>query len=1408
MKGLTLVSSSIYKNYKTSAKDIVYKTIPNYSKYLEELDDNLYYAFNYDFTTKTLTAGAGSGSNGYKDIYYSRNMQTWYLLRRLLSSSLFNSYSNNNFATTPAYTYSPTGIDVGDSLNVWFMNGITANYLTASHMPATTTTPSHNFNSSYIPTSTWIYKVKKIPNSSILYDINNGTINFRNIAFNSISTISIPTQTMGVTDGCYNHRMERVVYIGNDKKVYAWDIKSSTSAVKVGEFTLPSANTYRQVEYFEEGGVFVLTGNNYIAYSYDGLSWTTTPTVEMLSYSYEINAMKIVKELSMICIVMSSRFAYSYDGINWNILITQSAQAWTAFDYNPDLSNFVLYAESTGVVMITSALYPNMKNVTVPSCGFVSGDNLSVHVHNAYVDRFNQSIEDKFAIETNGSLSFSASSKTASWNSSDTVHLNFNTHTLQFLKTSSEFSNNNVVKINDKVINLNSDLIEPVARFNSGENIDIISKNALSIIKYGAIRANGISANSLYLNQNYFNSANVNKQIDFYKFGPVIADSNKNINIDKISNLNELNINGGIVSWNKEKIFDVDDENLPKAGDIAFADIYKYMNFKKTPFRLGKGAMRIFGSAYSTTLNTIVIMTNAMNSTYTHMIHTSNDSGNTWKRNMILNTNTFTYSSSEHTSKVEWISYINKFVIVQDGAVSISNDGYIWKTKSVSFGSNPTIFWDSKINRLVVSTTTKRAYANDINNIMGDWTIMTTNTDIRMITYISSIDRYLFRDASNSSIKITANIYDETITSTSTGAHQAITDMVIFNGFVYYTGTNVVYRKNDNTTATGTPVFSVSGFSFKRIMVVEDLNILVAFSSNGFAYSRDGTTWTRGVITHELASTVIDTSLEGVMSSMFWVGNRILYINCTDNNVLESDIYNKCGNNKITCEYLHSCIKSKMTDDVLYNTGHQQNSLYLRHSTTNYNMWATAYGNGYFLTVGENVHMFANSLKKNQTVETHSGNWVDIVYCNNKFVKIKSDTIAHRDNNLQTTGVENWTEIPLAGNWNRIINYGKHLIIFSNDSNTIMYANDIESAWLEITTPSTVSSSVWNNISICNDKLFLLGNDYIAYKNISTNGTNINISESWTVKNIFMNCNDITFAKRLYVIAGDGFIGRSRDLISFRKTFVSRNYHKVIYVRLYSDFFLMSKEYNNAYGTSAGNLHLRQGQSNGVIRTNDGIQSYPSFKVNAHTDAVLKYRLSNLYYFEEVDQFALPLNNTANKIYAYSNYTIANQSDIKLTTPSAFKLDTTNNYIDIGRGTNLTTASPALFNVFTDSAAKPATSTWTITSDERVKENIQSANLEMCLDNIKQLDLKYYKWKDEYITNSQSTDRHKLGWIAQDVEKIIPKAVKKSDMFTHKGLEECRMVDSDQIIANLYGAIKLLSKKLKEKELAVKEAKA
>ena len=165
-----------------------------------------------------------------------------------------------------------------------------------------------------------------------------------------------------------------------------------------------------------------------------------------------------------------------------------------------------------------------------------------------------------------------------------------------------------------------------------------------------------------------------------------------------------------------------------------------------------------------------------------------------------------------------------------------------------------------------------------------------------------------------------------------------------------------------------------------------------------------------------------------------------------------------------------------------------------------------------------------------------------------------------------------------------------------------------------------------------------------------------------------------------------------------------------------------------------------------------------------------------------------------------------------------------NRYGNIGIGT---TSPSYQLQLSTDSAAKPTTSTWTISSDIRLKENIEMADLDRCYDIINQLPLKRYKWKDEIYGDDQIKDRSKLGWIAQDVESVFPKAVGTTtfkyntyniitkpvldfdgtnvydeegnivnetikEIISEETIEDCKDLNVDQIYAVMYGTIKKL----------------
>lgn len=144
---------------------------------------------------------------------------------------------------------------------------------------------------------------------------------------------------------------------------------------------------------------------------------------------------------------------------------------------------------------------------------------------------------------------------------------------------------------------------------------------------------------------------------------------------------------------------------------------------------------------------------------------------------------------------------------------------------------------------------------------------------------------------------------------------------------------------------------------------------------------------------------------------------------------------------------------------------------------------------------------------------------------------------------------------------------------------------------------------------------------------------------------------------------------------------------------------------------------------------------------------------------------------------------------------------------NVGIGTtNLDNRFRYLLQLSQDSAAKPSTSTWAITSDERLKENITVADYETCYSAVSNLDLKYYKWRDDIPVIAQIEDRHKLGWIADEVQTVFPKAVKTIDEMY--GLSNVLDLNVDQIYAALYGTIKKLVGKIQALEQRLSELKA
>ena len=101
--------------------------------------------------------------------------------------------------------------------------------------------------------------------------------------------------------------------------------------------------------------------------------------------------------------------------------------------------------------------------------------------------------------------------------------------------------------------------------------------------------------------------------------------------------------------------------------------------------------------------------------------------------------------------------------------------------------------------------------------------------------------------------------------------------------------------------------------------------------------------------------------------------------------------------------------------------------------------------------------------------------------------------------------------------------------------------------------------------------------------------------------------------------------------------------------------------------------------------------------------------------------------------------------------------------------------------ILTDVAVIQQTAT---TSDSRLKEEITTISPSDCFDAINSLRVAKYTFRDD------PSKKELVGFMAQEVENVFPNAI---SMHKFKNLEDCKMIDYNQIIASLVGAVQHLS---------------
>lgn len=148
-------------------------------------------------------------------------------------------------------------------------------------------------------------------------------------------------------------------------------------------------------------------------------------------------------------------------------------------------------------------------------------------------------------------------------------------------------------------------------------------------------------------------------------------------------------------------------------------------------------------------------------------------------------------------------------------------------------------------------------------------------------------------------------------------------------------------------------------------------------------------------------------------------------------------------------------------------------------------------------------------------------------------------------------------------------------------------------------------------------------------------------------------------------------------------------------------------------------------------------------------------------------------------------------------TTNVLRVDATSNSVGI------LTNTPAFNLEVIGNAIKATSGAWITSSDARVKEEIESANLELCEAVFQKIPLRHFAWSN--ITPESALDKHTLGWIAQEVKPYFPNAIHYRSRY---GYADFHFLNYDQLIKNMYGVLQRTIERKKSLQEKVEEQEA
>ena len=134
-----------------------------------------------------------------------------------------------------------------------------------------------------------------------------------------------------------------------------------------------------------------------------------------------------------------------------------------------------------------------------------------------------------------------------------------------------------------------------------------------------------------------------------------------------------------------------------------------------------------------------------------------------------------------------------------------------------------------------------------------------------------------------------------------------------------------------------------------------------------------------------------------------------------------------------------------------------------------------------------------------------------------------------------------------------------------------------------------------------------------------------------------------------------------------------------------------------------------------------------------------------------------------------------------------------------GIGVGVAEASiAAQVHISGSTAFKASGTLWANPSDARLKDVAGLADLAQCWSDVSDIPTKRYAVKTDCFTQRNVPDRNQTGWVAQDVQAVIPKAVSEVPFTKLDGtvITDCLHLDQSQLFPTLFGAFQLAQQRI------------